>query len=116
MKYEKFEGDLGEFLEAFINGEKFYTAEYIDIASWEDDIRTLHNYYNLGVYTQREEVWTDHLPVLCWVTDFESFEYKWLTVVTEYDNGRYWVESAGCDYKYARPVPQSEIDELTWKD
>lgn len=114
MKYEKFEGSLGEFLEQFLNGVKFYTNNHKEIANWQDDIRYLRTYYNQGVYTEKEEVWTDHLPVLCWVSadKTSSRHLRVIERVTEYLSFRatdysYW--------KYARPVTQAEIDKMIWK-
>lgn len=117
MKYEKFEGSLGEFLGQYVCGGEFYTTDaghgYLIETS---DIDTLKSIYQDGVYTEKEEDWTDHLPVLCWVTDDLVFGDEQLAVVTEFqDSGWYTVEDHGCNYRHARPVTQEEIDKLIWK-
>lgn len=117
MKYEKFEGSLGEFLEQYVTGTtQFYTLDaghYSEV--FNGSVGLLFACYEGGVYTEKEEVWTDHLPVLCWVSDYEGYEEEDLAIVTEYDDGQYFVEEHGCTYGYARPVTQEEIDKLIWK-
>lgn len=116
MKYEKFEGSLGEFLEQYAAGVKFYTKDgghgYLIETDYFCSLTTL---YKSGVYIEKEEVWTDHLPVLCWVSDSDSFKWRLIGAVSEYADGYYFVEEYGYNYAYAKPMTQEEIDKLTWK-
>lgn len=116
MKFNKFEGGFGEFIEKYLEGStKFYTLDAGH--SYQitfGDVGTLSSIYKSGnIYVEAEEVWTDHLPVLCWVWDNE-FDDEYLGLVTGYD-GWYDVEHYGCNYKYARPVTEEEFSELVWK-
>lgn len=114
MKYEKFEGSLGEFLEQHAKRSvKFYTSNGIQILA--SDIDTLSDLYNNTIYTEKEEDWTDHLPVLCWVSDREDFKEGFVDIVYYLNSRRYYEGQHENDWKYARPVTQEEIDKLIWK-
>lgn len=118
MKYEEFEGSLGEFLDSFLKGQTFYTREKIEISIINDSVRAMKKYYNNGVYIKKEEDWADHLPVLCWVSDYPVFKDEdWALVLNRGVSG--WLCSDGLGnsfYKeYAQPVTQEEIDKMIWK-
>jgi hypothetical protein len=52
--------------------------------------------------------------VLCRVWD-NDFDEEILAVVTGFEYGWYYVEAHGCNYRYAEPVTQEDIDKLIWK-
>lgn len=118
MKYDKFEGSLGEFLESYakeaIDFYKYYKEFTCPLKLQGNDIKTLVDAYNQGVYTEKEEVWTDHLPVLCWVK-YRDLEIKSPVIITEFNDG-FWKDTYGyrC-YNQAVPVTQEEIDKFIWK-
>lgn len=115
MKYKKYEGTLGDFLEECVNGQKFYTLDAGHAYElFSSDINVLKLEYEDGVCIEKEEEWTDHLPVLCWVWD-DEFSEEEIAVVTGFSSGWYDVESHGCNYRCARPLSSEEVDKLTWK-
>lgn len=113
MKYEKFEGSLGEFLEQHVKRSvKFYTSNGIQILA--SDIDTLSDLYNNTIYTEKEEVWTDHLPVLCWVSRLATCD-EYVKLVTNISATNHFLTDDYGVYDIARPVTQEEIDKMIWK-
>jgi hypothetical protein len=118
MKYDKFEGSLGEFLESYTKDTLIYYTLSAGYAYkiHTADIKVLEGMYTQGVYIKKQEVWTDHLPVLCWVWDFEGMRV--LGVVTKFNSEKpspYVVINTGCNYKHAVPVTQAEVSKWIWK-
>lgn len=118
MKFNKFEGGFGEFIEKYLEGSiKFYTLDAGH--SYQitfGDVGTLSSIYKSGnIYVEAEEVWTDHLPVLCWVWDDNSFGETARVIVKLSDSFYSYIDYAGDVFEHARPVTEEEVNELVWK-
>lgn len=118
MKYEKFEGSLGEFLELHgTDAVKFYRRiprGYGDLVSYS--LKQLILFYNEGeIYIEKEEVWTDHLPLLCWVSDNSDFTGAQIRVVESFGGVLYFCGDKN-GYYHARPVTKEEVEKFILDD
>lgn len=119
-KMVKFEGTLGEFLEKYAKGVKFYCKDAGHAYDVQlQNINDLVNFYDSGVWFDKEQTWEEYVQdggkVLCFVHDDNSDEA--LVVIDDIyvDTYEPYQDVTGINWEKARPATQAELEEYVWK-
>jgi len=119
-KLAKFEGTLGEFLEQYVEGVKFYQMDAGHAYNIEVQYTSsLVSSYKDGIWVEKEQTWEDYVRdsgrVLC-VVNNGGGEDLIVTINEIHVGTRYEYEDiSGDSWLVARPATQGELEEYIWK-